>query len=462
MTRAKSVIYCTSFALPWIFSILAIPACILLLGYSIVWAMPQADENVHAHPVQYVVGFVFTTLLLSFVLYTRYWPRVKNQIRAGVWPLSLCDPMPTTEDDLIFECCNAHAKGKLTVVSHAWSFYLAKKRATGRRVWTLKYTGQMPNMRWKSGTTLLAVKNELAKAGKTFPHSPTMEYASLGSWIATSSHGHPGTETAGSIFNWLSNARVLHVPSGSITEDGPIELLQKFGTCALEGQYLVLDVLLNPISNVTVVRGARVIESVHDCKYWLSGTHVRIMFIGYFGALGIVWNRSDNIEGLHEHPHCCAPFCFWLTVDAFATIPCAWIGNLRRFDGYATLGNANASINPPFYPIFSIWGQICCIYNCEIFVPWTPSPSQLLELVNDITELHRKIGGRTELRLDEYAVYFDMSFNSPAKITKYFRMLCECHGVEKAAQHPGKYRMKCMRPLKELGVAAVHRPVRCP
>jgi len=287
-----------------------------------------------------------------------------------------------------------------------------------------------------------------------------MEFASLGSWIATIAHGHPGTETTGDIFNWLTSARVLHVASKKITDDGPVELLQKFGTRALEGQYVVLDVDINPVPNVRVVRGARVIEGVDDCEYWLAGTHVRIMFIGYFGALGFVWNRSDDIDGLHEHPQLCAPFCFWLTVDAFATIPCAWIGNLRRFDGYATLANANGSINPPFYPIFSVWGQICCIYNCEIYVPMTPTATQLLAIVEDIRALHRKIGGRTEMRLDNHTVYFDMSFSSVANFTKYFTMLYQSHGVRSAAQHPGKFRMDSMAPLKEIGVAAAHRPVK--
>ena len=460
-------VYSTWFSTLWCVSILAIPGTIVLLVYSITWAVPHAHnstlpDDLDAHEIRYSIGFLFTVLLAYFALYTRYWPRVKHQIRAGVFPFSFCDPMPVTEDEFIRACGEAHAKGKLTVVSHAWSFYLAKTRATGRRVWTLKYVGQKANGRWKSGTALIQVKKELAAQdpSMTLSHSPTMEFASLGSWIATIAHGHPGTETTGDIFNWLTSARVLHVASKKITDDGPVELLQKFGTRALEGQYVVLDVDINPVPNVRVVRGARVIEGVDDCEYWLAGTHVRIMFIGYFGALGFVWNRSDDIDGLHEHPQLCAPFCFWLTVDAFATIPCAWIGNLRRFDGYATLANANGSINPPFYPIFSVWGQICCIYNCEIYVPMTPTATQLLAIVEDIRALHRKIGGRTEMRLDNHTVYFDMSFSSVANFTKYFTMLYQSHGVRSAAQHPGKFRMDSMAPLKEIGVAAAHRPVK--
>lgn len=446
----ERALYSSWFVGAWCWAFLAVP----LIPIFYIVALTSDSNAVSA------VLSSLATLLLLYALYMRFWPRIKHQVRAGVFPLSLCDATPETEAELILACRNAHQRGRLSVVSHAWSFYLAKSRPKGTRVWTLRYVGIKPNGRWKSGTALIQVKKALAKEGKALAHSPTMEFASLGSWIASIAHGHPGTDTPDGIFSWVKSARILHVPSGKITDDGPVELLQKFGVRALEGQYVVLDVAVKPVENVTVVRGARVITGVDDCEYWLAGTHVRIMFIGYFGALGIVWNRSDDLDGLHEHPHCCAPFCFWVTVDALATVPCAWIGNLRRFDGWATLSNANGSINPPFYPIFSIWGQLCCIYNCEIYVSLTPTPTQLLALVEDIRALHRKIGGRTELRLDAHTIYFDMSFNSIFKFTKYFEMLHRSHGVERAAQHSGKFRVDDLSPLKEVGTSVVHRPVK--
>ena len=101
-------------------------------------------------------------------------------------------------------------------MSHGWSFYLSKMRATGNRVWTLKYVGKMDDERWKSGTALIKVKEELAKQDPpmALAHSPTMEFASLGSWIATVAHGHPGTKTPDDIFCWVERARVLDVKNG--------------------------------------------------------------------------------------------------------------------------------------------------------------------------------------------------------------------------------------------------------
>ena len=444
---SMTLAYTTWFAGVWGVSILAIPSIPVLF----VVAALSTDPAVTA-----VTGTT-ATLLLAFALYTRYWPRIKHQIRAGVFPLSLCDYMPTTEAEFTTACLNAYRKGTLTVVSHGWSFYLAKRRATGNRVWTLRYTGQTETGAWKSGTTIKQLKKALAKKGRTVAVNPTMEFASLGSWIATCSHGHPGSDTVDT--DWIETARVLHVETGEISEDGPVELMAKFGTKDLEGKHVVIDVKVATVKNVYVERFARRIDTIEATTWWMAGTHVRLMFIGTAGPLGIVWNSTNTIEGKHMHPHRCSVFCFWFTADCLQALPGAWLGDLNRFQGYATLANANASINPPFYPIFSIWGQLCCVYNLELFVPWTPNATQLASVVADIHAFHRKYYGRTELRMDSTTVYIDISLRSIAKFKLYFGMLFMKHGIKSAAQHSGKYRMTSISPLKEISPVAAVRPV---
>ena len=440
--------YSTCFALVWGVSILAIPAVPILL----VVALTSSEPGVNA------ASAVLAGLLLLFALYTRYWPRIKHQIRAGVFPLSLCDAVPSTEADFILACRAAAKRGKLCVVSHGWSFYLSKVRATGNRVWTLKYKGQKENGAWKSGTTIAQVNKALAEKGRALPSRPTMQYASLGSWIATCSHGHPGTETVG--MDWVDTARVLHVDTGEISQDGPVELLAKFGTKELEGKHVVLDVRLATVSNSMLERFARRIDTIESTTWWMAGTHVRIMFIGTAGSLGIVWSSTNSTEGKHMHPHCCAPFCFWWTVDCRPSLPCASLGDLNRFEGYGTLNAANGSINPTFYPILSIWGQLCCVYNLELFVPWSPNATQLASVVADIYAFHRKYYGRTEMRMDQTTVYFDISLRSISTFTLYFGMLKMNHGIATAAQHSGKFRMASLTPLKEISPAAAIRPVK--
>lgn len=455
-------IYACWFVSVWAVSILAIPASLTLLGFSISWAVPYAPnstrlDELNTHEASYVIGFTLAALLALFALFTRYWPRIKHQIRAGVFPLSLCDPAPKTEARFILACRAAARRGNLQVVSHGWSFYLSKLRATGNRVWTLNYTGQKANGAWKSGTTISQVRKALAKDGLALPWMPTMEYASLGSWIATCSHGQPGTQTAG--LDWIETARVLHMDTGEISQDGPIELLAKFGTKELEGKHVVLDVKLNTIRNVMLERFAKRIDTIESAVWWMAGTHVRIMFIGTAGPLGIVWNATNDIEGKEMHPHCGGAFCFWLTVDCRSALPCASLGDLKRFDGVGTLDAANSTITPTFYPIFSIFGQLCCVYNLELFLPWKPNATQLASLAADIYAFHRKHNGRTELRMDQTTLYLDLSLRSIEKFELYFGMLAHNHNVKAAAQHIGKFRVASLRPLKEISVAAALRPV---
>lgn len=455
--------YSCWFVVIWGLSILAIPSTFILLGYSISWAILHAQnstksEGPKVNEAQNAIGFVGTAFLAFFVLYTRYWPRVKHQIRAGVFPLSLfVDRMPSTEVELVLACTKAANNGRLRVMSHGWSFYLAKMRAVGNRVWTLRFTGMNQDGAWRSGTTIAQVKKALAKQGLTFASSPTMEYASLGSWIATSSHGHPGTETVG--IDWVETARVLNVRTGKIEVSGPIELLTQFGTKQLEGEYVVIDVNIRSVKNVMLERFAKRIDTIEATAWWMAGTHVRIMFIGTAGPLGIVWNSTKDTVGGHLHPHLCSTFCFWFTADCLPTLRGAWLGNLRRFDGFGTLDAANSSINPPFYPICSIWGQLCCVYNLELFVPWKPNAEELNYVIQAVYDFHRKYLGRTELRMDNTTVYFDISLRSVSNLKLYLGMLYMRCKITTAAQHSGKFRLPDLSPLKEISRVSAIRPL---
>ena len=443
--------FSTTFASIWGVSILAIPLIPVLIVGGLTSSQPRVS----------VVSFVLAGLLLAFSLYTRFWPHIKHQIRAGVFPFSLCDHMPTTEDQFKAACMAAAKKGKLTVVSHGWSFYLSKMRATGYRVWTLKYTGRQPKGgAWKSGTTIRQVKKALAAEFLALPVNPSMEYASIGSCIATCSHGHPGKQTE--MHEWVEMARVLHVETGEVSEDSYRELVTKFGNKDLEGKHVVLDVKVKTVPDVKLERFARRVDNEEATRWWMAGTHIRLLFIGVAGPLGIVWNKlvAPEDENKHYHPHTCSTFCFWLTADCLPTLPGSWLGDLSRFDGYATLSNANSSINPTFYPIFSIWGQICCVYNLELFVPWIPTAKQLYALIDDIHDFHRKYYGRTELRMDHNTVYIDISLRSIAKIELYFGMLSMRHCIKRAAQHSGKFRMASIAPLTEIHPTAALRPLK--
>lgn len=448
--RRTHCLYSCCFVGAWCLAFLAIP----LVPLFVVLALTSSA------PVTTALVIALAVLLVAFASYASCWPGIKHQIRAGVFPLSLCDAFPSTEKELrdAFLRVGRQTGHRARTVSHGWSFYLAKLRATGPRVWTLRFTGRLSNGRWKSGTTIKEVARTLAREDLALPHGPTMEFASLGSWIATCSHGHPGAVTE--MREWLSSARVLNLETGRVTDDAPSELLDKFGSTTSdvtpEDRYVILDVKINSVRNATLRRTARVMRTVADANWWLRATHIRLMFIGTAGPLGVVWNEFDksaqhpNIGSL---PRRCSAFAFWLLVDCLPTLPCAAIDNVSRFDAVSTLSGANGDVNPSFPPIMSIWGQMCCIYNLELILPWDLDAPQLARLAAELEKFHKFYYGRTELRVDRKVVYLDISAGSVQKLNLYMSMLYMTQGVRHAAQHLGKYRLQSLSPLVQLSVA---------
>lgn len=449
--RRSHCLYSYLFVETWCLAILAVPLVILL----IVLAATSSD------PAAVDITLVLAVVLVALALYTCYWPRVKHQIRAGVFPLSLCDAFPVTEQELRDAFVRVWKKTgrRARTVSRGWSFYLAKLRATGPRIWTLRFTGKLNNGRWRSGSTIKEVARPLAQEGRAFYHHPTMDFASLGSWIATCSHGHPGVLTE--LHEWLTSARVLNLETGQVTDDNPSELIKKFGSktsnVTPEDRYVVLDVKVNPVWTITLQRSARLVHTVIDADWWLCATHIRLIFIGTAGPLGIVWNKIDNSQQntkIQSLPRQRSALCFWLKVDCLPTLPWASIGNVSQFDAIGTLGEANGGINPSFPPTMSIWGQICCVYNLELVVPW-PSfgAAQLARLTAEVGLFHKTYNGRTELRFDSKVVYFDISLRSIPKLKLYFSMLYMTLGVRRAAQHLGKYQMSSLAPITQISIA---------
>jgi hypothetical protein len=221
-TGSDSLCYSCSYSSIWCLAILAVPLIPIMVVLAI---MTQST------PLRWLYS-TLGLLFLFYALYTRAWPYIRTQIRAGVWPMSVFDEMPTTERDLILSCRKAQKRGTLRIVGQAWSFYLGKRSAKGVRVWTIRYTGQKQNGRWRSGTPADNVILKLAEENSTLAQTPSLGGITIGSWIATCVHGHSGREDQSHLFNWLVSARVLHIESGVITDDPPTVLLDKFGSRA--------------------------------------------------------------------------------------------------------------------------------------------------------------------------------------------------------------------------------------
>ena len=433
-----------------------------------------------------LVVFVVVLAAAVFGLWTRVWPNVKHRIRAGVLFSSFCaDVFPTTEEELVDKSVELYERGNgsMSVVSHGWSFYLQKEQASGPRVWTTRFKGAIdeegsPPLTWKSGTALVDVKASFAQYGLTLIDTPSMEWLSLGSWIVSCSHGHPGTKSAySSPLAWVASARVLDCESRQVTEDDEATLFAKFHSTAknLNGRYVILTVTFRQealVENKIVQRFATRLDTPSRVEEWKRGEFMRLSFVSrHRRTLGIVWNTPTNNQvnlskRYHMHPHTCSRFCFWNHSDVDSTLPCNCGGfaeNNQRYDGYAKLADAFTGINPTFWPIQTIVPQMLCIYNTELFVPLPASKlgdtNWLFELIIRLEDFHYKFGGRTELRVssDSTVLFLDLSIRSLAAMQAYRSALLE-HGVKKAAQHPGKWvSREGIGPLQETSVSAVFR-----
>jgi len=437
----------------------------------VVFTLIAAVAEIRSSTVAVVLLTVFATTLLIWWAIYYVGPRVKHAVRAGACPMCIfgADVYPRTESELVSACVAAYANGDLVVVSHAWSFYLAKRRARGSRVWTLEYTGSLGDGFWACGTSIETAKEALAAQGRAFSTFPTMSFASLGSWISSVSHGHPGRKSPeGGPLSWVAAARVLDAKTGIVTTDSSTELMRKFGSTVASNRptnarYVVLAVKINSVPNIVLERFVRKMESVADADWWLKGEHLRILFVGSYGSLGFVWNAvplGQSTTDKHWHPHICGSFCFWATVDALAATPFGRVGDLSRFDGYATLDGANASINDAsaFGPMLAIWGQVCAIYNAELFLSVTAVTPELIHtLILILERFHSDYGGRFELRVDGNVLCVDISLRSLQRLSTLFGVLHKA-GFESAAQHPGKFLVASLSPLTEVNLFDVFAP----
>ena len=435
--------------------------------------------------------FLLTTLIVLCVLalfgaWTRFWPNLKHLIRAGVFCEGLfSDEFPTTEEELVELSIKAYksAGGSLTTVSHGWSFYLQKEAAQGPRVWTTRFRGPVdegefiPRV-WRAGTALAEVKQNFKAVARTMLDTPSMQWLSLGSWICSASHGHPGTlSQSSSPLHWVRRARVLDCETRQISDDDEAVLFAKFHSAtSKKSRYVILTVEIKPeaiVEDITVERFATRIDSPDRLEAWLRGKHIRLMFVSrHRRSLGVIWTSPENgvvnvTKTKHMHPHCCSRFSFHCHADVDAAHPCnCWDFGERliAYAGYAKLSDAYSGINPDFLPFQTMLAQILTIYNAELFCPLSASQAGnvqwLFELIIKLEDHLYLNGGRVELRVsaDNRILFLDLSTRNLDSTRDFFKLLHR-HGIEAAAQHPGKFVCETILPIREVPVAAVYRPL---
>ena len=305
-----------------------------------------------------------------------------------------------------------------------------------------------------------------------------MEWLSLGSWISSCSHGHPGTNSkSASPLHWISKARVLDCETQQISDDDEAALYAKFHSKnSNKHRYVILTVELNPASIVedTIVqRFATRIDSPDRLEEWKRGKFIRLMFVSrHRRTLGIVWTSPTNgvvniTPRHHMHPHVCSRLAFWQHSDVNSALPC-WCNfgeDLKGYDGYFKMSDALSGINPTFWPFQTILPHVFSVFNTELFIPLPASTlgdtKWLFELIVMLEDYHYQHGGRTELRIagDNTVLFLDLSIRSITSMNTYYKLLYS-YGIQRAAQHEGKWvNSESISPLAQIPVSAVFRPV---
>ena len=300
------------------------------------------------------------------------------------------------------------------------------------QVFTRSLQGERPNGRWGAGTSIRAVQQTLARRGQTLSAHPSVLGATLGGWVATSSHGSGGAQ-------WtppLGRRTVLDLHTAVVRDLAATDP-------HVAGRHLVLDVAVRPVPNLTVVRRAFELRGAADAaRFFAPDTYARALFVDAHQALCFVWTTCTD-----PPPSTCpAPLPPWLAT----ILP----GMLARHLSRARWDNVPTSLAKAlhFSPDPPYFGGLAalCYTNFELFVrpsvSWTPA--RLVQLCMWLQSLFRSgaARGRCEVRYEHGTLFLDFALLGsavPDRVADWIAQL-RAHVVGSAATvtfHPGKWQV---------------------
>lgn len=333
-------------------------------------------------------ALIFLLLPVSIAIMNRF---RCFRVRCRSWSLNRA---PSTEKGL-FEAC----KGNVTVVGHAWSFFLQRKTPENP-VFTHNFISTRPkNGFWKAGTTIHTVSNYYEKEDRAFPSTPSYQNITLGGWIMTKSHGSSGDTGTGS----------------SATFD-EVSYLPKNSTKLTTVEYK--DLNLSDVKCIFYVSFKDLIKNiwlrkikVNSFEEWIRPeAYQRTCFVGQKQDVMVRWeevtDKDYNIKmnrdkGFHVDPHCCSRFCLWFQADV-CTACYKYTEKNKKFQSYVRLAEVNRFV-PYIFPLLTLFVQD--IINFEIIIE---TPQDIQAYYKKIKTFHRKHGGRTEIRYGK-VLFLDVS-----------------------------------------------------
>jgi hypothetical protein len=432
--------YNAFFVLIWGSAVLAIPTSVGLL----VWLILSFDD-VDRHADGRIVTLVVAVLvLLTWTIALRIHSK-RVLIRAGAFP-GWCagDVAPHDEIELrqaVLEIVQRYNRMP-TIVGAGWGFFLWRRGPERPRVFTHNFTGRIPGTnRWRAGTTIAKVARAYARQGKTFDSHPTMDYISLGAWVACTNHGNGGDTNVGTS-GTISEVELLDMRQNTTRVVG-VKQARKLFASARVRDYCVLSVGFTPVDNVDLQKKALKIVDAASAAEWLApGAKLRVLFVGAARSygLGLRW-QAPYRQTSHKDPHFCSRFCMFFQVDV-----CSSIGGchekLDAYEGLTTLYEANRWM-PTVWPWMTLSVVLSRTRNFEIFfkLPEALNGQLLWKLLEASIAMHKTHGGRSEVRYwklsPDTSISWDISmrhgFSAP------FELLYNVMGVRDIALHNGKY-----------------------
>lgn len=441
----------------WSTGVLAVPATVALVALGIRHVIAVDTWHTDATSYAFLTSACAVALWAVYLRLHSSRVSIRSQSWPACWPVSNAS-CPETEEDLIEAVCRAwNSYGRPpTVVGGGWGFFITRSKAHPPVVFMHRYRGRVDacvaaaTARWKAGTTIAELAHALKNDNLALSTHPTMDYISVGAWFARGNHGNGGDVAFGSS-KTLKSARMIDMTQRPLPVPFEVnykQLRHRFDE-VFDGhdtrRYCVLDVtLMNLVPNAFLQKTGIEFKSDKDACEWLKpGAKLRVCFQGAARdhALGVRWEAvgPSGPQG-HLHPHLCSRFCQYIQSDICSIFGGCYHKPIERWGGYVSHYDANRWM-PLVWPLESVAVVLSGFRNFEVVfkldVPLTPS--RMMEMLRTIICLHKKIGGRSEIRHGgcREPVFLDIVLRG--NFESIFQMLARPpFGVCKVALHPGK------------------------
>ena len=453
-----SIQYDIFYVLVWGSAVLAIPTAVGLF----VWLVSAVPHD-HDHAVRIGILSVCIVLLVAWTVILRN-HSFRVLIRAGAFP-ALCrgDASPSDELELrqfVVECMKENHNPP-SVVGAGWAAFLKRFGPKAPRLFTHNFAGQHDtNTRlWKSGGTIARVQKHFKKQGVTLPHFPTMDFISIGSWVACANHGNMG-DASPPMEDVIASVVVLNMVDNT-TQTLDYRTARALFDSGDHSNHMVLYVEFVSVPDVDVQKRGIIVRDEAGAAEWLQpGARLRMLFLGAARsyAIGLRWEAPYS-DTTHRDPHFGTICCGWLQTDVCSVL-CGWNESMSVYNGKSSLSNANRW-TPPIYPIMNILLICSGLRNFEILVPLgrVLDATTFARMLREFINMHQTVGGRCEIRYGrlqaDTILYLDFSLTRGFE--RPFHILHERFGVRRVALHPGKYAELPTAPCKRVTVSALGR-----